>query len=146
MKGADLIRIDGSVVVGIQPPSAHMLDTPIEQQYSDWGNIASEIASDAFQPAPETLPTEDPKERVVSQDTPVSVSLAELLAEVDAILYPKPRVNTSPEICGHHYVELPKRKETNWESPAVVAWQAYQQRKSDELMAYRQRRNGGAAC
>ena len=143
---AELIRTDGSVLVGVRDPNA-VLDVPaIERHYSDWANIAYQIASDVEQATPEILPTETIEQPPIAQDKPVSLSLAGLLAEVDVILYPSQRVNTSKEICGHHYTGHPKRDATNWESPAVKAWQAERQKKSDELIKCRHQRNGGAAC
>ena len=127
---ATIVQIKGSAFVGIVNPNTHTLDTPIEQHRSEWAGIATEIASDAFIPTPE----------------PLHISLKELLSEVDAILNPKPRVNTSKEICGLHYDGHPKCPETNWDAPAVTGWRRYMQRKSDERMAYLKERNGGAAC
>lgn len=135
---ATIVQIKGSAFVGIVDPNTHMLDTPIEQHCSDWGNVAVQIASDAFVPTSEPLTPGTPKEP--------RIMLKELLSEVDAILNPKPRVNTSKEICGHHYTGHPKCDTMNWESPAVKAWQAERQKKSDKLIKCRHQRNGGAAC
>ena len=132
---ATIVQIKGSAFVGIvtkHPYTGHA------EHRSEWAGIATEIASDAFIPTPEPLTPEEPTER--------HISLKELLSEVDAILNPKPRVNTSKEICGHHYDGHPKCPETNWDAPAVTEWRRYMQRKSDERMAYLKERNGGAAC
>ena len=74
-------------------------------------------------------------------DNPLGDELNALIAEADELLNPSPRVNTSTEICGHHYVEPPSKKgKTNYDAPLVTWWNAEMHRRSDAEMAYRRER------
>ena len=88
------------------------------------------------QATPPVEPTPEP-------DSDIGEQLKALLAEVNGIMEAgtKPRVNTEQiSRDAYHYTEPPKRKDTNWESPAVTAWNHYRHIKSDQEMAYRRQR------
>ena len=68
-------------------------------------------------------------------------SLSELLTEVDTIMHAEPKPKPSRPVWKSD--RAPSRQpepKTNWDSPAVKGWKAYQQKKSDERMAYLKRR------
>ena len=85
-------------------------------------------------PMPEAAPVITPEPRSPASHNPLGEELNALLAEVDNLLNPKPRVNNEP-IRGYHYIDPPKRK-TNDDSPLMAYWDCVMQRKSDERMAY----------
>lgn len=55
---AKIIRTEGSVLVGVRDPNAVLPVPPMERAYSDWTDIATEIASDATVSTPDTLTTQ----------------------------------------------------------------------------------------
>lgn len=135
---ADFQRTEGSVFVSVAPPTSVRQATQARRFYRDWSSVADAIASEMPTPTPKPVIEATPE---AVSDNPLGDSLKNLLAEVDAIINPKPRVNTEQitRDC-YHYGEPRKHPQTNWESPAVAGWRAYQHRKSDALMAYLKQR------
>ena len=68
-------------------------------------------------------------------------SLQSLLAEVDAALDPKPRVNTEPitNDC-YHYSGYTVKPKPDYESGTFAIWNSIRQKRSDAEMAYRRNR------
>lgn len=102
---------------------------PREQVPSIFGDVSIKRTVDE---TPESTP----------EPNPVDDTLKALLAEVDELLYPAPRVNTEPmtDACYHYSGYTVKPKATNYDAPAVMAWQRYQHIKSDAEMEYRRKR------
>ena len=107
----ELIGANGSRITEVKASglTTRHVQTPRELVPSIFGDV--KLGSDRksapkpiSQPAPVSTP-ESPKQ-----------SLAELLAEVDAIMNPPPRLNTEPPR-GHHYTEGFAKRKPNYDSP-----------------------------
>ena len=126
-----LTGANGSHTTEVNEPRGMLtrhVKAPREAVPSIFGDVSiKRQATPPVEPKPE--PTPEPKQ-----------TLAELLAEVDAIMKTeKPK----PSLPAWKSDRAPSRQpepKTNWDSPAVKGWKAYQQKKSDERMAYLKRR------
>ena len=136
---AKLNRTPGSVFVSVDAPPQKNAHAAIS---ADWKSIAHEMIAEApaAKPTPVIAPVSTPEP---VSDNPVGDKMNALLAEADELLETKPSVNTQTisDWCYHYGTGITvKPRETNWDAPAVVAWNAYMHRKSDERMAYLRQR------
>ena len=143
---AQLVRTPGSVFLSVEAPPQKKAQAAIS---ADWKSIAHEMIAEATPPAaPAAKPITQPASVITPEPNPVGESMKALIAEIDELLDPKPRENTQPinDWCYHYGTGITvKPRETNWEAPAVVAWNAYMHLKSDALMAWKRNRNAEVA-
>ena len=111
---AQFDRKPGSVFVKVNPPKAGHVANARRQ---DWKLIAHEMIAEVQRPT--TPPVEKQIPEPVSTPEPPKQSLAELLIEVDAIMYPV-RVNTEPAR-GNHYSDHSGTPKANRDS-ALIAY------------------------
>ena len=127
----ELIGANGSRITEVKAAgftTRHVI-APRESVQSIFGDV--KLRSDRkATPAPKTEATP-----VITPETPKQ-TLADLLAEVDALMNPPVRVNTETPR-GHHYGDAVVSRKTNYDTPLMHWYDSERKRKSDSYIAYR---------